>query len=79
MSLPISPEQASKIIEDVTRTTIKEFCFPQVHYEIQGIVSTELHEMIQREVRIQINRPWRWQFKVGRIEVALRLLPRKKK
>lgn len=68
----MTPEQQAKVIERTVCEVIKEHITPAISHEVERITSDRLMGMVQYVVRQETNRPWRWHFKVGRVEIALR-------
>lgn len=68
----MTPEEHTKVIERTTREVIERFVKPTVDHQIDRIVTERLIGLVQNLIRQETNRPWRWHFKIRRVEIALR-------
>lgn len=64
-------EQVTAMMQTV-REVMKSDISPMVLQEVETIVRDHLAPLVERAVRAEINRPWRWQFRIWRLEFALR-------
>lgn len=71
MSALSASEQAEHLMATV-REVLKTDVSPVVMQEVEQMVRDTLAPMVSRAVRLEVNRPWRWQFRLGRLEFALR-------
>lgn len=68
----LSPAEQTRVLMQTVREVLKTDVSPMVMQEVEQMVRDALPPIIERAVRSEINRPWRWQFRIWRLELALR-------